>query len=291
MPFWFWALVVFVYGTVVGSFLNVCICRMPKDESIIKPPSHCPKCGTQLRVLDLVPLISFLALGRKCRYCGEPIGWRYFLVELATGVLSVALFWKYVGIEGSLPDFLAFALFSAALIAVFFIDLEHWIIPDQLSVFGIVLGVLRDVYGAAVGDPAHSLYRIPIPMTGFELPMLRSIVGLIVCGGLFYLIAVLGEAAFKKEAMGGGDIKLAAAVGTVLPLPLALLSFFVAVFVGSVIGIGGKIADRKKRKEQDEEYLGYLPFGPMMVIGVIVVLFIGQTMINAYLKYLRIGGL
>jgi len=254
---------------------------MPKDESIIKPPSHCPKCGTQLRTLDLVPLISFLALRRKCRYCGEPIGWRYFLVELATGILSVALFWKYVGIEGNLPDFLAFALFSASLIAVFFVDLEHWIIPDQLSVFGIVVGIARDVYGVVMHEAAHAPYQISIPFTGFELPMLRSIAGLVICGGLFYLIAVLGEAAFKKEAMGGGDIKLAAAVGAVLSLPLALLSFFVAVFIGSVVGVGMKIAARKEQKDS------YLPFGPMMVVGVVVVLFFGKSVIDIYLRYLQ----
>ena len=219
MPFWFWAAVVFVYGTAVGSFLNVCICRMPKDERVTKPPSHCPKCGTTLRAADLVPLVSFLALGRKCRYCGEPISWRYFTVELLTGLVFLALFVKY----RFQTDFFAFALFSAALIAVFFIDLDHWIIPDQLSVFGMGLGVARDVFGLAIHEPAHSLLRIPIPFTRVEVPMLESVAGLVACGAIFYAIAVLGSLAFKKEAMGGGDIKLAAAVGAVLPLPLALL--------------------------------------------------------------------
>ncbi|MBI2844423.1 MAG: prepilin peptidase [Armatimonadetes bacterium] len=281
MPFWFWSVVVFIYGTVVGSFLNVCICRMPRDESVVNPPSHCPKCNTKLGIADLAPLVSFLLLGRKCRYCGEPIGWRYFLVELATGLMFVALFAKY----RFSVDFFTFALLSASLIAVFFIDLDHWIIPDQLSVFGIGLGVVRDIVGLVMHEEGRSLLRIPIPFTQFELPMLWSIAGLLICGAIFYAIAVLGELAFKKEAMGGGDIKLAAAIGANLALPLALLSFFVAVFAGSVIGIGMKVAQRGQQKDS------YLPFGPMMVIGVFVTLFFGAEIVAAYMSYLEHGGM
>lgn len=282
MSFWFWAVVVFVYGAIVGSFLNVCIWRMPNDESIVNPPSHCPKCNTKLRGLDLVPLFSFLLLGRKCRYCGAPIGWRYFSVELITGLVFVALYAKF---RFEIVDFVTFALFSAALIAVFFIDLDHWIIPDQLSVFGIVLGITRDVVGLMMGHEGHALVRVPIPFTGVSLPMLHSIVGLLVCGAIFYAIAVFGEMAFKKEAMGGGDIKLAAAIGANVALPLALLSFFIAVFVGSVIGIGMKIVQRGQEKDS------YLPFGPMMVIGFIITLFFGQTIVDWYAGYLHRGGM
>jgi leader peptidase (prepilin peptidase)/N-methyltransferase len=279
--------VVFVYGTVIGSFLNVCIYRIPKDESIINPPSHCPKCNTKLRGLDLVPLLSFLALGRKCRYCGAPIGWRYFTVELITGLVFVALFARYK----FQIDFFTFALFAAALIAIFFIDLDHWIIPDQLSVFGIALGVGRDILGFVIGEKGHVLLRIHIPFTGIEFPMLWSIAGLVVCGAIFYAIAIFGELAFKKEAMGGGDIKLAAAIGAVfcahitatLGLGLALLSFFIAVFVGSVVGIGMKILRRGSGKEN------YLPFGPMMVIGVVITWFLGKTIIDLYMGYLQRG--
>ena len=289
MPFWFSALVVFVYGTIVGSFLNVCICRMPKDESVINPPSHCPKCNTRLRIPDLVPLFSFLILGRKCRYCGEPIGWRYFTVELITGLFLVALHMKY---QLSV-DFFVFALFSAALIAVFFIDLDHWIIPDQLSVFGMVLGISRDILGLVTGEEGHVLMRIPVPFTSIDVPMLWSVAGLLICGAIFYGIAIFGELAFKKEAMGGGDIKLAAAIGAVfcayltnsLGLGLALLSFFIAVFAGSVIGIGMKFIHRSGEKDN------YLPFGPMMVIGVAVTMFLGKPIINAYMSYLMRGGI
>jgi leader peptidase (prepilin peptidase)/N-methyltransferase len=280
-PFSLGAAVVFIYGAVVGSFLNVCISRMPKDESIIKPPSHCPKCNTKLRALDLIPLVSFLALGRKCRYCGAPIGWQYFIVELTTALMSVALYAKY----GFSADFFAFALLSAALIAVFFIDLAHWIIPDQLSIFGIALGVGRDIFGLIMGHEGHSLLHIQVPFTGLEIPMLRSVSGLLICGIIFYAIAIFGELLFKKEAMGGGDIKLAAAIGANVALSLALLSFFIAVFAGSLIGIAMKIARRGQGKDS------YLPFGPMMVIGVFVTLFVGRQIIDTYLGFLHRGGL
>lgn len=255
---------------------------MPNDKSIVNPPSHCPKCNTKLRALDLVPLISFLLLGRKCRYCGVPIGWRYFNVELLTGVVFLALYVKY---QFDVVDFVTFALFSAALIAVFFIDLEHWIIPDQLSVFGIALGIVRNVIGLVMGEEGYSLQHIPVPFTGIHIPMLQSISGLLICGAIFYAIAVFGELAFKKEAMGGGDIKLAAAIGATLSLPLALLSFFIAILVGSVIGVTVKIMRRGQEKDN------YLPFGPMMVLGVFVTLFVGREIVDWYAGYLGRGGL
>jgi leader peptidase (prepilin peptidase)/N-methyltransferase len=298
LPFWLGALIVFVYGTVIGSFLNVCIYRMPHDESIVKPPSHCPKCNTKLRGLDLVPLLSFLLLGRKCRYCSAKISWRYFGVELLTGILLVLLFAKY-HFE---VNFFVFGLFATALIAVFFIDLEHWIIPDQLSVFAMVLGIIRDIAGFVMHEEGHVLLRIPIPYTDIHIPMLWSIAGLIVCYAIFYAIAVFGELAFKKEAMGGGDLKLAAGIGAVFcgsittssGLGLALLSFFIAIFVGSFIGVGMMLASRGKRrpnkKIEGEEIDGNsLPFGPMMVVGVIITMFFGSWLINTYLSYLNRG--
>ncbi|MEN6371504.1 MAG: prepilin peptidase [Armatimonadota bacterium] len=288
MQFWFWALVVFIYGAVIGSFLNVCIYRMPIEQSIIYPPSHCPKCNKKLRWIDNIPLLSFLMLRCKCRYCGEPISWRYFTVELITGLISVALFAEY----GFAVNFFLYALFTAALIAVFFIDLEHWVIPDQLSVwFGMSIGVVRDIYGLVMHEEGHTLLHIPVPFTGIEIPMLWSVAGLFICGGIFLAIAELGTRAFKKEAMGGGDVKLAGAIGAVfcgavtsgLGLGLALLSFFIAVFAGSIIGIGWMIAHK------GQENSNTLPFGPMMVSGVLITMFFGNQLINWYMQFLHHG--
>ncbi|MDO8588165.1 MAG: prepilin peptidase [Armatimonadota bacterium] len=285
MPFYLSAAIAFIYGTVVGSFLNVCIWRMPRDQSIIRPPSHCPNCDGKLRAWELIPLFSYLLLGRKCARCGAPISWRYFGVELLTGLFYIALVYYY----GWRLEFFTFALFGSALIAAFFVDLEHWIIPDQLNIFGIVVGVAHDLAALAlieVGHPEAVFFKpvltIPVPFTTASFPMLQSIVGIVICGAIFYAIAVFGELAFKKEAMGGGDIKLAAAIGANLPISLALLSFFVAVALGSVIGIAWMLVMRAMRRE----FKSYVPFGPMMVTGAFVVIFLGSRIISAYMGYM-----
>jgi len=259
MPFWLGAAIVFVYGAVVGSFLNVLICRLPAEESIVFPASHCPKCKAKLKFWDLIPLLSFLALRRKCRYCGSPISWRYFGVELLTAAVFVGLYWRY---QFRL-EFFGFALLSGALIAAFFIDLEHWIIPDQISFFGMALGVVMDIAGLVAHK--HELWRIPVPFASLDIPMLASIPSLVGCGGIFYVIAAVGEKIFKKEAMGGGDVKLAAAIGANLLFPKAMVAFFVAIFVGALIGVVLLVARRKSGKDP-------VPFGPMMVAGVFAVL-------------------
>jgi leader peptidase (prepilin peptidase) / N-methyltransferase len=281
MPFALSAAIALIYGTVVGSFLNVCIWRLPRDESIVNPPSHCPNCNGKLRAWELVPLFSFLLLGRKCCRCGMPISWRYFGVELLTGLYFVAVFahcnWTL--------EFFTFALFGSALIAAFFIDLEHWIIPDQLNVFCIAVGVAHDLAAIVLGRMGHSdlvmikpVIMIPVPFTTVAFPMLQSIIGILVCGAIFYAIAVFGELAFKKEAMGGGDIKLAAGIGANLPIALALLSFFLAVAIGSLVGIFWMLVMRLMRRE----FKSYVPFGPMMVTGALAVIFFGVPLVEAY---------
>lgn len=277
MPEWLGYAIAFLYGIIVGSFLNVCIWRLPRDESLVHPGSHCPKCGKPIRAWDNVPLFSFLILGRKCRYCRAPISWRYFGVELLTG-LYFAVTYSFFGWS---IDTLVYALFGASLIAIFFIDLEHWIIPDQLSLFGIVLGVARDGVGLAQGT--REAFRVPVPFTGLELPLPQSIAGILACGGVFLAIAIVSFYIFKKEGIGGGDIKLAAAVGANLALGPAMLSFFLAVALGSVIGVGLIAIGRKTRKD-------YVPFGPMMVAGALISMFYGNALINIWRNYVGLNG-
>jgi leader peptidase (prepilin peptidase)/N-methyltransferase len=275
MPEWVGAIIAFVYGTAVGSFLNVCIARLPSDESIISPPSHCPKCQTKLKWSDLVPLFSFLFLRRRCRYCGAPISWRYFVVESVTGLLFAGTWLRY----GLSVDFFVFAAFISALIVAFAVDLEHFIIPDQVSIIGVVLGLIRDAAHWAVGD--LNLVRIPFPGSeqGFLIP--PSVAGIVVCGGIFYLVAVVGYYAFMPKdpadretyegAMGGGDVKLAAATGSVLGVVPALGSFLIAVILGTILGCT-LVAVRSLRERKGLPWRTEIPFGPFMVAGAMIVI-------------------
>src|SRR5438876_6831816 len=176
MPDWFWVAVTFVYGAVVGSFLNVCIWRLPRDESVVHPPSHCPHCGKSLAPADLVPLASQVLLRARCRYCGIGISWRYFGVELLTGLCFVVVFYRF----GLTFQMVANALFVATLVVVFFVDLDHYVIPDITVYIGIAIGIIKDVVLMLQG--ARPLWRT-IPGTEIALPVPLSIVGLLLGAG------------------------------------------------------------------------------------------------------------
>jgi leader peptidase (prepilin peptidase) / N-methyltransferase len=247
---------IFVLGCVVGSFLNVCIYRMPRDRSVVAPPSHCPQCGARLTGVDLIPLLSFLLLGRKCRHCGGPISWRYFLVELLTGLVFVAVAQAYPATWSLLPA-LAFA---AVIIAVVFTDLDHMIIPDALVVSGVVVGVVN---GAL---PAGPLPSLSLPGLADPLPRLGAVaVGAVLGPIVFLLMRAFSQLLFRREGMGLGDVKLAAAIGAMLGPTLALLSFGLAVVAGAGLGIFLIVLRLRRRME-------YLPFGPFMAAGALVAL-------------------
>ena len=206
----FWYLIVFAYGAIVGSFLNVLIYRMPLGMSVSKPPSHCPRCNTLLRFWDNIPLFAFLSLGGKCRYCRAPISWRYFGVELMTACLWTALYF-HVADRSILSwvDFLAQALFVSVLVAVIFIDLDHFIIPDELNWFGMALGVVRDVGCLALAWKfGGNLLPDAIQKYGFLgygwLP--RSLPGALAYGAALYLVSFVGwivYARVKGESLAG----------------------------------------------------------------------------------------
>ncbi|UCH34228.1 MAG: prepilin peptidase [Armatimonadota bacterium] len=255
------AIFLFALGTAVGSFLNVCIYRLPRDESIVQPPSHCPACGERLRPLDLVPLLSFLALGRKCRYCGVPISWRYFVVELITGAafLTAWLTSQEVWTAGApaIAWLVGKLVFAGLFIAIFFIDLEHMIIPDELAFAGIGVGVVLDVAGILLWD--KPLLTFGIPWTSWVLSLPASVVGIVVGAVFFILMELFSQLVFRKEGMGGGDLKLGAAIGALLGPAMALLSFALAVVAGALVGIVLIVTRLRRRHE-------YIPFGPFMVV-------------------------
>lgn len=237
MPEWYIGLVVFIYGAVVGSFLNVLIYRLPRGLSIVKPRSHCPSCKTELRARDLVPLLSFLWQRCRCRYCGSPVSWRYFLVELTSGLLFWGIYWRY----GWSWDTVFYALFAAALLVAFFIDLEHFLIPDGVNYFMLMLGIARNAVLIAENN-AQAWVAV------YEWKLPYALVGAVVCTLLFAFIAVLGRLMFGKDAMGFGDLKLARAIGAMLPLKLALLAFAGAVALGAIVGSLLLVLSRKNNE-------------------------------------------
>jgi leader peptidase (prepilin peptidase)/N-methyltransferase len=248
-------LVALAVGLAVGSFLNVCIYRLPEGASIFFPGSHCPKCSKKIRFYDNVPVLSFILLKGKCRFCGSKISLQYPLVELLTAFLfSGAYLW-----QGLSLGFLSTVILGCLLIVVFFVDLKHRIIPDVITVPGIIAGLVL----AAISP---------------QVKIVDSFLGIIVGGVFFYLLAILGELLFKKESMGGGDIKLAAMLGAFLGWQKLFLIFFLSAFLGSVIGILA-ISLSSQVKEQRT-----IPFGPFLALASFAALFWGEKLINAYLN-------
>ncbi len=247
--------IVFIFGITFGSFLNVLIYRIPKKKSIVSPPSSCPGCGTDIRFYDNIPIISFLILGGKCRNCRGKISFRYPFIEFLAGIVSVfAIFYFGLTVKGFEAAFL-----SLLFIAIFFIDLDHTIIPDVFTLPGILLGF-------AVSFAPNSFISWD-----------ESLIGIAVGGGSFMLVGLLGEFIFKKEALGFGDVKYAAMAGAFLGWKNLLLMLIIASFLGSIIGILLIVLSRKKGKST------YIPFGPFLTAGALIAMYFGDALIQAYL--------
>ncbi len=248
----------FIFGAVVGSFLNVCIFRMPKHESVVFPPSHCLNCEYKIRWYDNIPIVSYLLLGGKCRSCKTRISPQYPLVELLNGLLTLFLLLKF----GPSATFLVLFIFCAALVVITFIDLEHQIIPDVISLPGIGAGFLSSFF---------------LPWLGW----LNSLIGILVGGGSLLLIAYGYQFFTKKEGMGGGDIKLLAMMGAFLGWKAVPFIIFASSLVGSVIGITLMVVQKKDAKLA-------IPFGPFLAFGAVLYIFYGKTLI---FWYLNLGGM
>jgi len=241
-----------LFGLAFGSFLNVCIYRIPLNKSIIFPPSSCPNCEHRIKFYDNIPVFSYLLLRGKCRYCHTHIPIHYPVVELLTGLLSMALFIRY----GLSYQYILSFLFLIALLLISFIDLHHQIIPDILSIPGIFAGI------AVSFIPGHLTWP-------------DSIIGAVGGGGILYLIALVYKKVTGKDGMGGGDVKLLAMIGAwmgwrALPFIILLSSLSGIVIGGGALMMAGK------------GYRVRIPFGPFLSLGAIIYFFFGRQILIWY---------
>ena len=242
-----------IFGAIMGSFLNVCSIRLPKEESIVAPGSHCPQCKEPIKFYDNIPLVSYLLLKGRCRYCHSPISIQYPLVEGITALGSLILFMKF----GPSLSYLIYFAFVAALIVITVIDLYHQIIPDVISLPGIGVGLLASLI---------------IP----QITFLNSLLGVLLGGGSLFLVATLYQWLFKREGMGGGDVKLLAMIGAFLGWKAVILTILLGSLIGSITGIIIMVS-----KGKDFKYA--IPFGPFLSLGAVIALFYGPSLINWYL--------
>jgi leader peptidase (prepilin peptidase)/N-methyltransferase len=245
-------ILVLLFGAVIGSFLNVCIHRLPREESVAWPASHCPSCGQSIATYDNIPVISYLILRGRCRACRTPISLRYPLVEAANAIAYVIVFWVF----GFTVTACVYAALVSALLVVTGTDLSHYMIPDAVTLPGIVIGLLCATLILPLG-PADSM------------------LGVLVGGGSLWFLAWVSPYLFGKEGMGGGDIKLMAMVGSFLGWQPALLAIMIGSLLGSLIGSGLMVA-RVIRREQ------YIPFGPFLAVGSVLALLFHHPLFEWY---------
>lgn len=329
------AIFVFIFGLIVGSFLNVCIVRMPHELSVVTPRSHCTKCKKTIPWYDNIPLVSYLLLGGKCRFCKEKFSFLYFFVELLTGCIFLG-FYLYFGLSMVLIPYL---FMVSCFIVATIVDFKHRIIPDEISVggmyFGLVFSLLIPslhenyfsslIYGRYVMWVLVFLFYVGIFLSGlggasqeedlleeesgynnwvmifvlsclavdaiihfvllrfFQVPLEKfvpylnsldaSIIGLLAGGAAVAVLGMIGDILFKKESMGGGDVKLVAMMGAFMGWQLVILTFFIAPFFGSIFGIIEKIRTKDNA----------IAYGPFLVLGALICLFYGDPLI-AWIK-------
>ena len=242
-----------IFGAIFGSFLNVCILRLPSQQSVVRPASRCPKCGYELKWYDNIPMVSWLILGGKCRSCRTPISAMYPLIELATAVIWGLSVWflgpSLAAAEG--------AILFTVLLGIAMTDAREYIIPDEFSLGGLAIGLIFSLFGGfhAIGE---------------------ALLGAVVGFGVLYLVAVGGKAMFKEEAMGGGDIKMMAMVGAFTGWTGVLLTIFLGSLLGTLIFVPLAVIGKKK----------LVPFGVFLALGAAVTYLWGPTIVTWYKSYL-----
>ena len=266
-----------IFGSLVGSFLNVCIFRLPREcMSIVKPRSRCPSCLAPIRWFDNIPILSYIILKGRCRYCRRYISVQYFLVELLTAAIFSYIAYTNLG---DYNNRWAIAIIQAYLISAMiiatFVDLEFRILPDEITISGIVISLL-------VGVAVPSVYRSPVAIVSNAniSGLITALIGIAAGGLLIYIIGILGRIAFGKDAMGFGDVKYLAMLGGFLGWQGVLLTFFLACFIGSIFGIILYIVTRDR----------YIAFGPYLSLGGAMVLLFGDEVYWLLELYMKMVG-
>ena len=244
-----------VFGLCIGSFLNVCIYRLPQSKSVLFPGSMCGKCGVPIRFYDNIPVLSYFLLRGKCRNCGVPFSIRYPLVEILTGLMAISITLKY----GLTWESLVYFIFICTLLVITFIDIDYQIIPNGITLPGIPIAIVA------------ATFLLP------QMDFAESMIGVLIGGGSLLIVAWLYMLLMRKEGMGGGDIKLLAMVGALIGWQGILFTIFVSSAVGSVIGITMMARMKKNMKFA-------IPFGPFLSIGAITYIFFGKELMVWYLN-------
>ena len=243
-------------GLALGSFLNVIIYRVPRKIGFVADRSVCPSCGRQLRWFHNIPLLSYLFLRGRCAFCRERISLRYPLVE---GLNALMYTWFWIQL-GPTAGFVGLAFLSSALLVIFFVDLDFQIIPDSITLPGMVLGLAVSFFDGQIG-------------------IVSSIIGLLVGGGALYLVAVLGDWLFKKESMGGGDIKMAAMLGAFLGWQQVLFVFMASAVIGLVVSLVIMAFSARLRETR------MIPFGPFLAMAAMVSILYGERIVGLYVTH------
>jgi len=250
------AVIAGLFGLLIGSFLNVCIVRLPAEQSVITPRSRCPRCDTPVEWRDNIPVLSWLLLGGKCRACRAPIAVLYPLVELAVGLLWAGAALRY----GPTLTGLEAALFGTLLLGIAVTDARTYIIPNEFTWGGLIIGL---VLSAAGGLPA----------------VLQALLGAAVGFGILWIVGIVGRWVFKEEAMGGGDIKMMAMVGAFLGWQGVLLTIFLGALAGTAIFLPLALIGRRK----------LVPFGVFLALGAAVTYLVGPAILDWYSRLLGVS--
>ncbi|MDD2654737.1 MAG: prepilin peptidase [Candidatus Omnitrophica bacterium] len=253
-------ILVFIFGSIIGSFLNVCIHRMPLGESVVWPRSHCPKCNKRIPGYDNIPFLSYLILKGRCRFCKERISLRYPVVEFLSASMFLWLFMRF----GLSYEFFLYIVLACSLIIATFVDLKHRIIPDEVSIGGMIVGFILSTLKGVSLKPLYFSFS----------PMFNSLLGILIGGGVIYLTGFVFDLVYFKmlkkppiqgetESMGGGDVKLLAMIGAFLGVKGVLLTFIIAPFFGLIFGLINLLSKKDHT----------IAYGPFLSLGAIVSLF------------------